>query len=418
MEKGFLSTIQSWYVDDELSVDADLPQEKLRSRNSGRFIQLVLLELAKREPKTFEKIIREKISGIPLGSFVVQREYSCDSIDQRFADLAILSKGSSEPLVLIEIKYDDTFIRQNVNQKSDQLTSYINECKKKHCALLILSKDILSTKDVKTIEKARNAGLKICNSLLGEFGEQFKNSAKSTIAHMFYDFLKDKGLIMQKIDKDMLYKFFHRLVNPWSGAGKIQALSFAQGGAGNFQQLLNNMSVVSNSMARVLSSSNRKPNIDFSIIPTIKTNSKKLREAVEAKENYDVLYQDRVGGSVWVFATSTLYNNNDNGGGNWLNIQYGYCFTVTANSSKDIDSFLYAQVSSKTLNVLDEDGFRFTSSELKGNKLSEQLANKGSTEGKFLALIETVASEVIKSDQLSDKSHIKALKELIERIRN
>jgi hypothetical protein len=75
MEKGLLSTIQSWYVDDELCVDADAPQEKLRSRNSGRFIQLVLLELAKREPKTFEKIIRKKIMGLPPGAFIIQREY-------------------------------------------------------------------------------------------------------------------------------------------------------------------------------------------------------------------------------------------------------------------------------------------------------------------------------------------------------
>jgi hypothetical protein len=251
---------------------------------------------------------------------------------------------------------------------------------------------------------------------LGEFGEQFKNFAESTIAHMFYDFLRDKGLIMQEIDKDLLYKFFHRLVNPWSGAGKIQALSFAQGGAGNFQQLLNNMSVVSNSMARVLSSSNRKPNIDFSIEPKIKTNNKKLREAVEAKENYDVPYKDRVGGRVWVFATSTLYNNNDSGGGNWLSIQYGYFFEVTPNSAKDINSYLYAQVSSKTLDMLDENDFRFTSSEIESKDLAKQLANKGSTEKKFLALIGTVASEVIGSDQLSNKNHIKALQELIERV--
>jgi hypothetical protein len=169
-------------------------------------------------------------------------------------------------------------------------------------------------------------------------------------------------------------------------------------------------------MARVLSSSNRKPNIDFSIEPKIKTNNKKLREAVEAKENYDVPYKDRVGGRVWVFATSTLYNNNDSGGGNWLSIQYGYFFEVTPNSAKDINSYLYAQVSSKTLDMLDENDFRFTSSEIESKDLAKQLANKGSTEKKFLALIGTVASEVIGSDQLSNKNHIKALQELIERV--
>jgi len=205
MEKGLLSTIQSWYVDDELSVDADSPQEKLRSRNSGRFIQLVFLELAKREPKTFEKMIRGRISGLPLGSFVVQKEYRFECTpsnsrsrlnrtDQRLADLAILSKGSNELLVLVEIKYDDTFLKQKVNQSADQLKSYILECKKQRCGLLILSKDILSYKDEEIIKNERSTGLKISNSLLGEFGEQFKNSAESTIADLFYDFLSNDSV--------------------------------------------------------------------------------------------------------------------------------------------------------------------------------------------------------------------------------
>jgi len=423
MEKGLLSTIRSWYVDEELSDDNQFIRARSRGRNTGRLIQLALLEFANREPKTFERIVRQHFSGLPPGSLTVKKEYFFETVGlkrstkhqkiaPRFADLAIFSKSTDQLLVLVEIKYDDNFIKQKQHQPTGQLTAYIKECKRNNSELLVLSKNILSTEEKNEILQTTDVNIK--SVLFGDLGNQLKRSADSTIAHLLYDFFKDEGLIMQKIDTDLLYRFFHRLVNPWNGAGKIQALSFAQGGAGNFQILLNNMSIVSNSLAGILSSSGKKPNIDFSITPTIKSDSKDLLKAVAEKADYDIQYRDRVGGQIFVYAISTLFSNKNNS--NWLNIQYGYGFSVKANSEKHIDLYLYAQVSSRALNDLNDAGFAFSFENIESKRLAGQLCDKGDTESKFLQLIRTTVSNVIDSGQLSDLDHKNALKVLRGRL--
>ncbi len=421
MEKGLLSTIQSWYVEEDL-IEKSNGKEHARSRNSGRYIQLILLELSKREPEIFEKMIRQQFNGLPKGSFSIQKEYyfqskSLDKVKGKYADLAIFIKNTSNPIILVEIKYNDCFLKDKSSEDFDQLPSYIKECNDKSCKLLILTKNNLDSKDAKIVRDADPSGLMIKHSLLGDFGDfgnLLKISKDLTIAHMFYDYLKDEGLIMQNINIDLLYRFFHRLVNPWDGSGKIQSSSLAQDGATNFQLLLNNMLIVGNSISGILHAANRRPSIDFSITPTIKTTGKKIKEAVDGGTDYEIRHDDRVGGSIWVFAHSTLYSNINNG--NSLIIRYGYNFTVKPNLDKHIDSYLYATISSKAIEKNIDSEFYFEHSEIKQNNFEKQISDKSSTEYGFLKLIKNISNKLIESGEVKDQNHLDALNDLKERL--
>ena len=412
MAKGLLSTIQSWYVEDADSINDSKKTNLNRSGKHGRFIQLILLELAHREPKVFEKIIREHLKGLPLGEFAVIAEYQFSTAN-RFADLAIFVKGTTQPVALVEIKYNDHFIQQKNHQPDDQLTSYLNECKKNKSKLLILSKNHLLPTESKKVVDANKSEQVVWQCLLGELSRYLNESSIATVSGLLNCYLSDEGLVMESVKMKLLYGFFHRLLNKWDGAGKVQERALALEGANQFQTLLSNMALVGDSIAKSLGQA-RKPSVDFSIHPYIRPNRKnlkKLNESLENNNEYVIEYQDRAGGHVYVFAQYRLYGEKNK----WLSIDCGFCFSVESSKEKTLDASIYACVNSAELKSSDpEYESRHAERKINNKYIEKQISDMGFIKQNLTELIRQVSAQVIDAGLVSNKEHIKILKTLIK----
>lgn len=414
MGKGLLSTIQSWYVDeDNLPINE---KSRTRGRNQGRFIQLILCELAAREPKLFKKILREHLVGLPNEPLFVEKEYAFNSQlingnskavkeKTRYADLAIFTqKGENarSPVALVEIKYNDNFI-------DGQLAAYIAECKKSKSKLLILSKDTLLPVEQDMLKQAQKEGVIAEHCLLGGLSAFLVDSTTSAISSLFFDYLKDEGLIMKPVDTNLLYRFFHRLVNQWGDANQIQSRAFALGGASQFQSVLSNMALIGDSIREALKLT-RIPSVDFSISPYIKTTSKGLKQSVSTKGNYEIKYSDRIGGHVFVYSQFVIFNNKQNS--NQLSIDFGFDFYVESNKEQLFDLFFYAKISSKELKKTDPDcEIKLVAEKLRSNSL-EKMFDKGYVEKKFIKLIAKAIKQATESQKIKQEEHLLALKTL------
>src|SRR5688572_13217868 len=94
------------------------------SRHSGRYLALLLRELALQEPETVSAILKLSTTerrALRRGELQVVREMSflTNQGKRRFADLAVLKGG--QPLVLVEIKEDDILSPHNSAQLDDYL---------------------------------------------------------------------------------------------------------------------------------------------------------------------------------------------------------------------------------------------------------------------------------------------------------
>jgi hypothetical protein len=95
------------------------------AKHSGKYLALLLSELARREPRTFARIFdlpRDVSKALQIEEMQVACEWSFETRDgrKRRADLALLSAG--EPILLVEVKEDDFRNPNNTEQVADYIS--------------------------------------------------------------------------------------------------------------------------------------------------------------------------------------------------------------------------------------------------------------------------------------------------------
>lgn len=94
----------------------------LKDSHSGRYLSMLLRELAFGDPDTFARIFlpRDRLKALKNGGLQIEAEWGYPgALGGRFADLAVLAGG--EPLVLVEVKEDDVNSAANPAQLADYI---------------------------------------------------------------------------------------------------------------------------------------------------------------------------------------------------------------------------------------------------------------------------------------------------------
>lgn len=137
---GFFEEVQHWFKED--------------SDYGGRYIQKIIIQWEKSDKASFKKFISSELSIKLPQDYQLVQEYIYT--DGRRADLAIIHK--EHPLLLIEIKWNDTLIKES-EQKNSQLADYVTIClKQESCGLLILTRESLSVGEIDCLGKLMGRG--------------------------------------------------------------------------------------------------------------------------------------------------------------------------------------------------------------------------------------------------------------------
>lgn len=309
----------------------------------GRYIGKIILEWQKEDRAGFIAFIHKQL-GIKLPSgFRLEAEFGYKpGHERRAADLAIFPNAYDVmPLVLIEIKWDDKPIEDRKTGRA-QLKDYVKYCRlHKACNLLVLTKDALRVDELDQIGELRDRGQ---HCYFGNLFPHLEESG-SGVAKMLLDFLQDKGVIVNNIDRKALFQFFHRFVNPYGGSNHKVSEDQLSNGPDQFKNMLNNMRLIAQDISPEffeVKGMNRKATVDFSFFPYFSQGelSKALIKIKDEDENDEVALDPkaRTGGEIYIHAAETICRSP------WTQIEYGFCFTVEPSKSQDLSVSVYALV--------------------------------------------------------------------------
>ena len=322
---GFFSAIQSYF-------SADF---------SGRYLSILLAEVCRAHPLLFNRYFASRFGKsrylkgrLSMTTEAVFRSHS----GRRRADLALTANGKLA--ALIELKFDDELM-QKKDGKPAQLFDYLRKCRAEDLDFLLLCKDPPSESDAREIQRSGQRW-----DYISEFAERFRE-AEQPAGRMLFDYFRERGLVVEPLNEDYLYRFFHRLLKPWRHSGRIVSSDSLSEGPAQFQALLANMRIVAADLAtkvRPLGSSarNRMPTVDFAIYPEYAADD--LRRDLNRKQRkggvIEATDKARRGGRVYVYALQTLGGK----GKKWLDLEYGIGFEVRPGKSRSLSPFLYSAI--------------------------------------------------------------------------
>ncbi len=320
-------------------------QSLLENKSSGRFLAQLLKVMVEHDPYPIKAFLRHTfpgpIKGFPRLLMTSKLTAECEAplhgVDgSGRMDVTIFA--NQVPYVRIEIKFDDKLSEQESGDQL-QLKKYINWCQQEPCHLLILTKNPLNQTDYELVEKNRPRVEHRFHADIGQFLEQ----AKSLPSKLLLDYLRDKGLVMNKINIPLLYSLLHRFLNPWNGAGKV-ATSRLREAPAQLTALLQNMALLADDITpkinRGPAAKNHRATIDFSVSPYYATSGvKSVLKNNPTDEEVAIESRYRRGGVVWVSARHSLGTAR-----NWLNIDYGFWIEVKSSKGKDLEFGQYASI--------------------------------------------------------------------------
>ena len=326
---AFFSEIQNWFC----------------TGFDGRYIGKIILEWEKEDRTGFASFIRKQL-GVKLPSgYRVAAEFGYKSGEmRRAADLAVFSdECDTAPIVLIEIKWNDKPIEDKKTGRA-QLADYVQYClAHKTCNLLVLTKDSLRIDELSQIGRLNGRGQHCYFGSLSPHLEESKNS----ISKMLFEFLQDKGVVVNDIDPRALFQFFHRFVNPYKGSNHKVSGGQLSSGPDQFKNLLNNMRLVAQDISPqfyALKGINRKATVDFTIYPYFSKG--KLVKAIETQkdEEFRPDTSARTGGEILIHAAETICKTP------WIQVEYGLSFIVEPDKLQDMNVSAYALVKGTKIN--------------------------------------------------------------------
>lgn len=326
---GFFSQVQNW-LSAEKSGDF-----------SGRYIALILEAWSKHDPKPFRSFLNDVFGDVPRTKLEVSCEVYLDKENR--ADIAI--KAGDKLYALVEIKYNDSLAGETP-EKDGQLDRYIKYAKENHCHLLVLTKGPLKADEVEKLKSSNHA-----HKHFDDLAEHLRGGGQ--LSELLLDFFKEKGFVMNKLDPKLLFRFFHRFVNPWNKSGKANLnKGTLEQAPQQFGFLLNNMQLLAQDITERLSHiESRKTRqisatVDFYVRPlhSRKALCKALENGGEDDDDIHLEGSCKTGGDIFVFAKNNLGNP-----GHWLSLQYGFLFEVRPDKEHKLSVYQYAELNCKGL---------------------------------------------------------------------
>ncbi len=318
-------------------------QALMRERNGGRYLAQLLKITIEEDPAPFRRFLSDVMKASKLRLALRPRsalraecetaERSPTSGEMGRADLSISIDGV--PLVHVEIKYDDTLVQK---ERGDlhQLAKYIDTCKRQRRFLLVLTKTPLRSHEQARIDATSFAAHRSMADL-GPFLERSGGAA----SRMLYDYLREKGLVMNPIQPELLYLFFHRMFNSWGGASKVGTRGL-QNAPAQFSSLLLNMALIADDITPYIkrtSARNRAPAIDFN--PVFRLARKSVERSLGDEGDGDVDFDSKAkrGGTVYVYARHNLGDAR-----NTLSLVYGLEIIVAPRREHDLVARPFAEL--------------------------------------------------------------------------
>ena len=306
-------------------------QNKFSSSFGGRYVETILKEISKND--TF--IIKHLFPTVKEEG-ILELEYNFISNgNDRIADIALISTTTGKLLALAEIKYDD----HNNPKNAAQLEDYIDFCKETNIQFVYLTQYYPSSDDINYLKESH-----FTHILFSEYAFKILNKNTSELSRLFVDYIRDKGLMMEKIKTDHIGKFLVRLFNPYKGQRVQCNIDMIQNIPETFSSLMTNINVISQEISQYLIK-NRTPTIDFFLNPTFKLSKKTIKnlsdEKSKGKVNFIPEENDRNGGELYIFARSNLKNKHAEH--DWFWIEFGFAFSIEKNT-KEYTTNLYCTI--------------------------------------------------------------------------
>jgi hypothetical protein len=311
-------------------------QGKFSASFGGRYVETILKEISINENQITKNLfprIKER------GYLETEFSFNIDGRD-RIADIVMISEENGRPLAFAELKYDDHNSEHNVAQLED----YIKFCNANSIDFLYLTQYYPQACDLEVVKEN-----KYIHALFSDVAESLMQQKNGALTRLFIEFLRDKGLLMERISEVQVGKLLARLFNPVRGQRVQTNTDMVQSIPENFSALMTNINVISQEMSQYLPT-NRNPTIDFFLEPTYTIAPNRLRQILEeappGRRNIEITPErnDKNGGNLYIFARSSLgvrYDRND-----WSYIEFGFCFSIERGSTK-YSSALYSQIYGK-----------------------------------------------------------------------
>ncbi|WP_446903732.1 hypothetical protein [Burkholderia sp. YIM B11467] len=326
---NYLSAIQNWFG----------------AGYYGRHLSLILREIGKRHPKALTSFICVAC-GVPskeLTGVAFATEYRFDGKKSiRSADLAVLVGAEEIPRVLIEIKYFDKPLLAT-RTKPAQLDDYAHwQQRAPGRKVLLLSREMHDS-DKLIVRRWSDLARHLTAHVSG-----------SDLVAMLVDYLKEEGIVMQKVDPHKLLKYFKSLTFGRHGAGM---LAKNIDGPAEFTKLLRNLQLIASAFHPHFRSAWSRhnvitPSVDFKIHQRLKTPGK--NDAYTSDDRY-LNNALREGGFVDSHAQYSLGH-----GRTYLRIRIGLRVYVTGASIKSAppEAWLFVEALGGSLSRADVEYFR------------------------------------------------------------
>lgn len=348
-------------------------QSYFKADFAGRYIGILLTEVCRMEPTPFKRFLASSLRDARYrkGSVELRPEFAFPTRKgTRRADLLVTLDGT--PSALIELKFNDKLIPKTTVAPA-QLTDYLSYCRRNNLHFLLLSKDPPSLDELGAIgmHRQRREHFSALAACLG--------ASSQPASRMLYEYFRDKGLVVEPLDQDVLYRFFHRFLKPWGQAGRINSQEALSEGPAQFQALLNNMRLVATSLtpkirpARGASRTSRSATIDFHIENHFERDA--LKRALNREKRGVVFEPDhkiRRGGTVSVYAMHSLAGRAKK----WLYLEYGLGFRIKPGADRSLKPFIYTTVYGRQFEGLYLEGnlpFSFLTKPERKGELEEEM---------------------------------------------
>jgi hypothetical protein len=308
---------------------------------SGRYLGVLLVEVCRVDPLPFKKYFaarfgdsRYRACELSMNTEAAFRTRS----GRRRADLAVIANGN--PAALIELKFDDKLMPRRQG-KAAQLSDYLRNCSADGLDFLLLSKDPPSGPEAKQLRRSRQRW-----AYISDFAEHFR-AAKHPASRMLFDYFRERRLVVEPLNEDYLYRFFHRLLKPWRHSGRIVSKDALSEGPSQFQALLANMRLMAMDLATKIRSQgsnarNRAPTTDFAIYPEFGADALRRELSRTRRKGGAIEAPDKArrGGRVYVYAVQPLGGK----GKKWLDLEYGLGFEIRPGKTRSLSPFLYSVI--------------------------------------------------------------------------
>jgi hypothetical protein len=324
MSESFFSTIQGW-VKSEFGPDY-----------GGRYVGVLIQQVFTFDSTPFRNFFSE-ITGNALFQSKSVRIKSEEQFQvkagARRADLVVYI--DEEPKLLVELKYRDRLIKKS-GTKPAQLTDYIELCRTlpSKPQFLLLHREPQRAEDISQIKRARQ---RMSHYLaLASHLQRSSHPASALLLQYF----REEGLVIEPIETNHLYRFFHRLILPPRGSGRINKTSEIVEGPLQFQRLLNNIRLIAADITPRLrtatgSNSTRAATVDFTVSNKYDATSVRKIMAGIKGTSFDIDGRARCGGIVDVWAQNVLPSSDG-----WLYLVYGIEFSLA--KGKNLSADIYA----------------------------------------------------------------------------